>query len=119
MDHSRLVELEVLRANTARRRAAALRDRARSVSTGSRRARELSRTMRVGIQVCRELWDDIRQVPPPERRLPVCRVCGTVCTPARRWTAVPTVVLRHLESHPDVIPLTPAVCPHCFNPHDG
>lgn len=116
MDHSRLAELAMLRAHTTKE-AAALRLRARSAKSGSRHAREISRAMKLSIRACKELWDDLRRVPPPERTLTVCRVCGTVRTPARRWTGVPAVVLRHLESHPDVIPLALAVCPTCVDGH--
>ncbi|HYH80313.1 MAG TPA: hypothetical protein VEX86_10960 [Longimicrobium sp.] len=102
-----------VRREQARHESAALRARARVAKSESRQVVALSMNLRGGVKACKKLWDALRTVPRADRELPVCRVCGRVCTPARRWTPVPPGVLHRLIGYPGVIRLTRAVCPHC------
>ena len=102
-----------VRREQARHESDALRARARVAKSESRQIVALSTSLRGGVKACKRLWDALRTVGRADRELPVCRVCGRLCTPGRRWTSVPPGVLHRLIGHPGVIRLTRAVCPYC------
>jgi hypothetical protein len=112
MDSTRLAHL-CTRSARAISESAALLARARAAAEGSRLVLEAARELGGGVSACKELWNDLRQLPPPQRTLPVCSVCSRVRTPAWRWTQIPLSVLHRMRGHAGGLPVTPAVCPAC------